>query len=133
MIHVREARDSDAGYVAATAMHQVPRFVRSVQREELQLVVRAMLNASRIVVACSETDDDTLLGWCAAIGGAPWFCFVARELRGNGIGARLRLEVTRARSDDSTRERALRGQPDAGDDPLAIAAARLGFIRSVHP
>ena len=84
MIRIREGRDSDAAYVAATALHQVHRFVRHVPKDEMQLVVRAMLNASRIVVACSEMDEDTLLGWCAAIGGAPWFVFVARELRGNG-------------------------------------------------
>jgi hypothetical protein len=132
VIAIREARDSDAAYVAATALHQVPRFVRNVQRDELQLVVRAALNASRIVVACSATDEDTLVGWCAAIGGAPWFVFVARDVRGNGIGAKLRLEVTRG-SSDQARERVVRGFEDAGDDPLALAAARLGFSRSVHP
>ena len=131
MIRIREGRDSDAAYVAATALHQVHRFVRHVQKDEMQLVVRAMLNASRIVVACSEMDEDTLMGWCAAIGGAPWFVFVARELRGNGIGAKMRLEVTRG-SSDSTREWALHRREDAGDDPLALAAARLGFSRSLR-
>ena len=132
MIATRAARPTDAAYIAATALHQVHRFVRHVTREELELVVRAMLNESAIVVACSETDDDTLFGWCAAVGGVPWFCFVARELRGNGIGARLRLEVTRGRSDDQARERPLHRSADAGDDSLAAIAARLGFVRSVH-
>jgi hypothetical protein len=132
MIATRAARPTDAAYIAATALHQVHRFVRHVTREELELVVRAMLNESAIVVACSETDDDTLFGWCAAVGGVPWFCFVARELRGNGIGARLRLEVTRGRGIDPASERPAHRQPDAGDDPLAAVAARLGFVRGVH-
>jgi GNAT superfamily N-acetyltransferase len=132
MIATRAARPTDAAYIAATALHQVHRFVRHVTREELELVVRAMLNESAIVVACSETDDDTLFGWCAAVGGVPWFCFVARELRGHGIGARLRLEVTRGRGIDPASERPAHRQPDAGDDSLAAVAARLGFVRGVH-
>jgi len=146
MIATRAARPTDAAYIAATALHQVHRFVRHVTREELELVVRAMLNESAIVVACSETDDDTLaivvacsetdddtlFGWCAAVGGVPWFCFVARELRGHGIGARLRLEVTRGRGIDPASERPAHRQPDAGDDSLAVVAARLGFVRGVH-
>lgn len=99
MIRVRQARESDAAYVAATALKQAPRFVRGVDREELALTVRALLNASHIVVACSETDEDTLLGWAAAIGGVSWFCFVSKDARRNGIGARLRLEVIRGSSD----------------------------------
>lgn len=95
MIALREARESDAAYVAATALHQVPRFVRAVEREELALCVRALLNASRIVVACAEDDPDTLVGWAASIAGVAWFVFVARDARRNGIGARLRLEVVR--------------------------------------
>ena len=51
MIRVRPARETDAAYVAATALKQVGRFVRGVDREELALTVRAMLNASHIVVA----------------------------------------------------------------------------------
>ena len=133
MIATRAARPTDAAYIAATALHQVHRFVRHVTREELELVVRAMLNESAIVVACSETDDDTLFGWCAAVGGVPWFCFVARELRGHGIGARLRLEVTRGRGIDPASERPTHRLPDAGDDSLAAVAARLGFVRGVHP
>jgi len=132
MIATRAARPTDAAYIAATALHQVHRFVRHVTREELELVVRAMLNESAIVVACSEADDDTLFGWCAAVGGVPWFCFVARELRGHGIGARLRLEVTRGRGIDPASERPAHRQPDAGDDSLAVVAARLGFVRGVH-
>lgn len=132
MIATRPARDTDAAYIAATALHQVHRFVRHVTREELELVTRAMLNASAIVVACSETDDDTLFGWCAAVGGVPWFTFVARELRGHGIGARLRLEVTRGRGIDSAGERTAHRLEDAGDDPIAAAAAALGFVRGVH-
>ena len=132
MIATRAARPTDAAYIAAIALHQVHRFVRHVTREELELVVRAMLNESAIVVACSETDDDTLFGWCAAVGGVPWFCFVARELRGHGIGARLRLEVTRGRGIDPASERPAHRQPDAGDDSLAVVAARLGFVRGVH-
>ena len=96
MIVIREVRDTDRGYVAATALHQMPRFVRHVERDEMTLVLRGLLNASRIVVACSEADDDTLLGWAAAIGGVPWFVFVTRELRANGIGTKLRLEIGRA-------------------------------------
>lgn len=103
MIRVRQARESDAAYVAATALKQAGRFVRNVDREELALTVRAMLNASHIVVACSETDEDTLLGWAAAIGGVSWFCFVSKDARRNGIGSRLRLEVIRG-SIDSARE-----------------------------
>ena len=103
MIRVRPARESDAAYVAATALKQPGRFVRNVDREELALTVRAMLNASHIVVACSETDEDTLLGWAAAIGGVSWFCFVSKDARRNGIGSRLRLEVIRG-SIDPARE-----------------------------
>jgi GNAT superfamily N-acetyltransferase len=95
VIAIREARESDAAYVAATALHQVPRFVRAVERDELTLCVRALLNASRIVVACAEDEPDTLIGWAASIGGVTWFVFVARDARRNGIGARLRLEVVR--------------------------------------
>ena len=132
MIATRAARPTDAAYIAATALHQVHRFVRHVTREELELVVRAMLNESAIVVACSETDDDTLFGWCAAVGGVPWFTFVARELRGHGIGARLRLEVTRGRGIDSAGERPAHRFEDAGDDSIVAVAARLGFVRGVH-
>ena len=131
MIRIRPARESDAAYVAATALKQASRFVRQVDRDELALVVRAMLSSSRIVVACSEADEDTLLGWAAAIGGAPWFCFVAREARRNGIGARLRLEVVRG-SDDPIGLRSARRCEDAGDDsrsrgarePLGLWGAR---------
>lgn len=98
MIAIREARDTDAAYIAATALRQVPRFVRSVARDDLALVVRSLLAASRIVVACSESDDDAIVGWCAAIGGVPWFAFVPLDLRGNGIATRLR----RAANGDST-------------------------------
>ena len=90
MIAIREARDTDAAYIAATALRQVPRFVRSVPRDDLALVVRSLLAHSRIVVACSESDDDAIVGWCAAIGGVPWFAFVPLDLRGNGIATRLR-------------------------------------------
>ena len=99
MIRIRPARETDAAYVAATALKQAGRFVRAVDREELALAVRAFLGASSIVVACSETDEDTLFGWAAAIGGAPWFVFVARDVRRNGIGAKLRLEVVRGSFD----------------------------------
>jgi len=90
VIAIREARDTDAAYIAATALRQVPRFVRSVPRDDLALVVRSLLAHSRIVVACSESDDDAIVGWCAAIGGVPWFAFVPLDLRGNGIATRLR-------------------------------------------
>jgi ribosomal protein S18 acetylase RimI-like enzyme len=127
VIRIRPARETDAAYVAATALKQAGRFVRAVDREELALVVRAMLSSSRIVVACSETDEDTLLGWAAAIGGAPWFRFVARDARGNGIGARLRLEVVRG-SDDPIGVRSSRGCEDAGNDSGARGAREpLGF------
>ncbi len=124
MIRVRQARKSDAAYVAATALKQAPRFVRGVDREELALTVRAMLNASHIVVACSETDEDTLLGWSAAIGGVSWFVFVSKDARRNGIGARLRLEVTRGSMDQaglgSTHRR-----PNGRDDQSGSGARDL--------
>lgn len=101
MIRIRQARPSDAAYVAATALKQVSRFVRNVDREELALTVRAMLNASRIMVACSEADEDTLLGWSAAVGGVSWFTFVSKDARRNGIGTRLRLEVIRGDLDQT--------------------------------
>lgn len=132
MIRIRPARETDAAYVAATALKQAGRFVRQVDRDELALVVRAMLSSSRIVVACSEADEDTLLGWAAAIGGAPWFTFVARDARGNGIGARLRLEVVRG-SDDSIGVRSARGREDAGDDPRARGARELLGLRGAGP
>jgi len=126
VIALREARESDAAYVAATALHQVPRFVRAVEREELALCVRALLNASRIVVACAEDDPDTLVGWAASIAGVAWFVFVARDARRNGIGARLRLEVVRdhnpARSGSSHR-RSHDGDADlprGGGDALGL-------------
>lgn len=124
MIAVRPARPSDAAYVAATALKQAPRFVRGVDREELALTVRAMLNASHIVVACSETDEDTLLGWSAAIGGVSWFVFVSKDARRNGIGARLRLEVARGSMDQaglgSTHRR-----PNGRDDQSGSGARDL--------
>ena len=121
MIRVRPARESDAAYVAATALKQAGRFVRNVDREELALTVRAMLNASHIVVACSETDEDTLLGWAAAIGGVSWFCFVSKDARRNGIGSRLRLEVIRG-SIDSAREWGAHRRAHDGNDPRARLA-----------
>ena len=116
MIRVRPARETDAAYVAATALKQAPRFVRGVDREELALTVRAMLNASFIVVACSETDEDTLLGWAAAIGGVSWFVFVSKDARRNGIGTRLRLEVIRG-SIDPAREWGSHRRAHDGNDP----------------
>jgi len=116
MIRIRPARESDAAYVAATALKQAGRFVRNVDREELALTVRAMLNASHIVVACSETDEDTLLGWSAAIGGVSWFCFVSKDARRNGIGTRLRLEVIRG-SIDPAREWGAHRRAHDGNDP----------------
>ena len=121
MIRVRQARESDAAYVAATALKQAPRFVRGVDREELALTVRAMLNASHIVVACSETDEDTLLGWAAAIGGVSWFVFVSKDARRNGIGTRLRLEVIRG-SIDSAREWGSHRRAHDGNDSRARLA-----------
>ena len=94
MIAIRPARETDLAYVAATAGYQIPRFVRGVPRDDIKLAFRALLSASRIVVACSEADVDTLVGWCAAIAGCPWFAFVAREFRAQGIGRRLRREAT---------------------------------------
>lgn len=99
MIAIREARETDAAYIAATALRQAPRFVRSVPRDDLALVVRSLLAASRIVVACSEADDDAIVGWCASIGRVPWFAFVPLDLRGNGIATRLRRAC--AHDDDS--------------------------------
>lgn len=121
MIRVRPARETDAAYVAATALKQASRFVRGVDREELALVVRAMLNSSHIVVACSEADEDTLLGWAAAIGGVSWFCFVSKDARRNGIGSRLRLEVVRG-GIDSAREWGAHRRAHDGDDPRARLA-----------
>lgn len=121
MIRVRQARESDSAYVAATALKQAPRFVRGVDREELALTVRAMLNASHIVVACSETDEDTLLGWSAAIGGVSWFVFVSKDARRNGIGTRLRLEVIRG-SIDPAREWGAHRRAHDGNDPRARLA-----------
>ncbi len=127
MIRIRPARESDAAYVAATALKQASRFVRNVDREELALTVRAMLNASHIVVACSETDEDTLLGWSAAIGGVSWFCFVSKDARRNGIGTRLRLEVIRG-SIDSAREWGAHRRAHDGNDPRSrLAGDVLGF------
>ena len=121
MIRVRPARETDAAYVAATALKQAGRFVRGVDREELALTVRAMLNASFIVVACSEADEDTLLGWAAAIGGVSWFCFVSKDARRNGIGSRLRIEVVRG-SIDPAREWGSHRRAHDGDDPRARLA-----------
>jgi GNAT superfamily N-acetyltransferase len=132
VIAVRPSRPSDQAYVAATALKQVGRFVRHRDREELALVVRAMLNASRIVVACSETDDDTLFGWTAAIGGVPWFVFVARDVRGHGIGARLRLEVTRGRDDQTGVGAAHRWDHD-GDGAPPRFAGDVDAFRGVRP
>ena len=114
-------RDGDAAYVAATALKQASRFVRHVDREELALTVRAMLNASHIVVACSETDEDTLLGWSAAIGGVSWFVFVSKDARRNGIGQRLRSEVIRGSMDQAGFGRAHRW-PNGRDDQSRRAA-----------
>jgi len=121
VIRVRQARESDSAYVAATALKQAPRFVRGVDREELALTVRALLNASFIVVACSETDEDTLLGWAAAIGGVSWFVFVSKDARRNGIGSRLRLEVIRG-SIDPAREWGAHRRAHDGNDPRARLA-----------
>lgn len=132
MIAVRPSRPSDQAYVAATALKQVGRFVRHRDREELALVVRAMLNASRIVVACSETDDDTLFGWTAAIGGVPWFVFVARDVRGHGVGARLRLEVTRGRDDQAGVGAAHRWDHD-GDGAPPRFAGDVDALRGARP
>jgi GNAT superfamily N-acetyltransferase len=107
--------------VAATALKQASRFVRGVDREELALVVRAMLNSSHIVVACSEADEDTLLGWAAAIGGVSWFCFVSKDARRNGIGSRLRSEVVRG-SIDPAREWGAHRRAHDGNDPRARLA-----------
>jgi GNAT superfamily N-acetyltransferase len=119
MIRIRPARETDAAYVAATALHQVPRFVRAVEREELALCVRALLNASRIVVACAEDDPDTLVGWAASIAGVAWFVFVARDARRNGIGARLRLEVVRGDDYDPTRSGNTHRRSHDGDADLS--------------
>lgn len=133
MIRVRRAVDADAAYVAATAMHQVPRFVRHVPRPDLAMTVRALLNTSTIVVACSAEDEETLVGWSAAIGGVPWFTFVTRELRGLGIGAELRKEATQhgiresARGDAATGERPTPQRPH-GDDGAPRALAGGGAI-----
>ena len=124
MIRVRQARESDAAYVAATALKQAGRFVRHVDREELALTVRAMLNASHIVVACSETDEDTLLGWSAAIGGVSWFVFVSKDARRNGIGARLRLEVVRGSMDQASFGSTHR-RPNGRDDQSGSGARDL--------
>ncbi len=129
MIRVRPARETDAAYVAATALKQAGRFVRGVDREELALTVRAMLNASFIVVACSEADEDTLLGWSAAIGGVPWFCFVSKDARRNGIGARLRLEVVRG-SIDPAREWGAHRRAHDGDHSRARLAGDVLPFRS---
>lgn len=113
--------------MAATALKQAGRFVRNVDREELTLTVRALLNASHIVVACSETDEDTLLGWAAAIGGVSWFCFVSKDARRNGIGSRLRLEVIRG-SIDPAREWGTHRRAHDGDHPRArLAGDVLGL------
>lgn len=120
MIAVRPARPSDAAYVAATALKQAGRFVRHVDREELALTVRALLGGSSIVVACSATDEDTLFGWAAAIGGVPWFAFVAKDVRGNGIGAQLRAEVTRGYF-DSVGFGGSHRSTHVGDDPRTRA------------
>jgi hypothetical protein len=132
VITVRPSRPSDQAYVAATALKQVGRFVRHPDREELALVVRALLNASRIVVACSETDDDTLFGWAAAVGGVPWFCFVARDVRGHGVGARLRLEVTRGRDDQAGIGASHRWDHD-GDGARARFAGVVDAVRGARP
>lgn len=92
-IEYREATPGDHPYVAATARHQVARFVRFVPRIDLEFVTAALLGASRIVVACSPAEPSAVLGWCAAIGGVPWFVFVPRDLRHCGIGTRLRKEA----------------------------------------
>jgi GNAT superfamily N-acetyltransferase len=131
VITVRPARPSDYAYVAATALKQAPMFVRSFDRDELALAVRAFLGASRIVVACSETDEDTLVGWAAAIGGAPWFVFVARDARGHGIGARLRLEVTRG-PDDQTSERAAHRRENDGNGARGGLALHLDGARGAR-
>ncbi len=132
MIRIRPARESDAAYVAATALKQAPRFVRNVDREELALTVRAMLNASHIVVACSEADEDTLLGWSAAIGGVSWFVFVSKDARRNGIGTRLRLEVIRG-SLDSAREWSTHRRSHDGDDPRPRGAGNVVAIWGDRP
>ena len=139
-IAIRQAVASDHAYIAATALHQVPRFVRHVAREDLVLAVRAALNASALVVACSAEDPDTLCGWCAAFGGAPWFTFVARELRGHGIGARLRLEVVNGRGNDdgAPSQRRAPGRQHADHDPATARAGghpAMGFAapRGIRP
>jgi len=127
MIRVRPARETDAAYVAATALKQAPRFVRGVDREELALTVRAMLNASFIVVACSEADEDTLLGWAAAIGGVSWFVFVSKDARRNGIGTRLRSEVIRGSIDSLGIGSAHRRAHDGNDSRSRLAGDVLPF------
>lgn len=128
MIAIRDFREIDAAYVAATAMRQVPRFVRSVPRDDLALVVRSLLAHSRIVVACSESDDDAIMGWCAAIGGVPWFTFVPAELRGNGIATRMRRaangndqtgvgDFSRWENGGHVRDRAISNDGSGGRDP----------------
>jgi len=115
-IEYREATPADHPYVAATARHQVARYVRLVPRVDLEFVVAALLGASRIVVACSPIEPSAVLGWCAAIGGVPWFAFVPRDLRHCGIGTRLRKEIIHghiANSLGNTHRRSHDGPADA--------------------
>ena len=125
-IEYREATPADHPYVAATARHQVARYVRIVPRVDLEFVTAALLGASRIVVACSPIEPAAVLGWCAAIGGVPWFVFVPRDLRHCGIGTRLRKEILRGHTQASF------GDPHrrSHDGP---ADARPGEARANNP
>ena len=129
MIAIREARESDAGYVMATALRQVPRFVREVRRGVVEDAIRAVVYSARVVVACAEEDDDALCGWAAGLHSTPLFVFVPRELRGAGIGKRLIEAIHadvqiegrgfRTRTDDVGVQGAARG-----DIPRAVGSAR---------
>ena len=89
MIAIREARETDAGYVMATALHQVPRLIRIARRGEVEDAIRALVYSARVVIACAEEDDDAICGWAAGLHRAPLFVFVPRDLRGIGLGKRL--------------------------------------------
>jgi GNAT superfamily N-acetyltransferase len=96
MISLRAYRRLDEDFVYHSWLASLDRSIRGVN-DAVRPVVDESVKQGRIVIACSEEDEDHILGWLSwgELDGKPvlLYLFVKKSLRGNGIGTRMLREV----------------------------------------
>lgn len=87
---LRDGKESDWGFCLATWVRTFPQLGDRTTRLNH---MRRALSRGQLIVACSDEDPDTLIGWALAENGDLWWTYVSKDFRQSKLSRSLQQKA----------------------------------------